>query len=203
MGGAAGPVAWTAPGCATAQGIAAGPGDTIDGKGAAGPGDWATIGDTAGPGATATPEASVVLGASTTLGAPITSGAPAAVGAPTTLGGGVTAQAAEVMPTDSLLALVPAPFTSWTLLSAPFRTLGLGAAGATSSATAVASLDASSWALFIVSILTGVGGLNPGPRSIVNPALNPVLALVPVPTEARFLGLVSLFFFWSFPLVYL
>lgn len=114
MGGTAGPGDWTA------QGIAAGPVDTIVGEGTIGPGDWAIIGDTAGTGDAVGPEASVVLGASTTLGAPTISGASTAVGPPGTLGGGVTAQAAEVTTTDSILASVPAPFTSRALLSAPF-----------------------------------------------------------------------------------
>lgn len=120
MGGTAGPGDWTAPGCATAQGIAAGPVDTIVGEGTTGPGVWAIIGDTVGPGAATAPEASVVLGASSTLGAPMISGASAAVRPPATLGGGVTVQVAEGMTTDSRLASVLAPFNSWTLLSAPF-----------------------------------------------------------------------------------
>lgn len=119
MAVAADPGDWTVPGCATAQGIAVGPGDTIDGEGAAGPGDCATLGDTAGPRDATAPEASVVLEVSTTLGPPTISGASEAVRGPVTLGGGVTAQAAEVTTIDSILASVP-DFSSWTFLSAPF-----------------------------------------------------------------------------------
>lgn len=202
MVGGAGPGDWATPGGATAQGSAVGTEGAIDGEGTTGPGDWATPGRTAGPGSAATPVASMLRGASATLGVAAICGASIAVGTSATLGGGVTALAAEVTTTDLVVGSVPVPLASWTLLSAPFWTLGLGAAGIIFSAAVVARVDVFPWALFIVSALTEAGGLNPGPRSIVNPAFSPPLALAPVPTEARFLDLAGLFF-WSFPLVYL